>query len=74
MAAARAYVAEGLTRNERVAYLGEGRDEDLRQQLAGIPGVDDFVERGQLRVVDVSALATGDPSLEPAEELVVWPR
>jgi hypothetical protein len=69
VAAARAYVAEGLTRNERVAYLGEGRDEDLRRQLAGIPGVDDSVDRGQLRVVDVSALATGGPSLEPAEEL-----
>ena len=69
VAAARAYVAEGLTRNEQVAYLGEGRQRDLRRQLAGIPGVDDFVARGQLRVVDARTLAAADPPGEPAEEL-----
>src|SRR4051794_8017443 len=69
VAAARAYVAEGLTRNEQVAYLGEGRQRDLRRQLAGIPGVDDYVDRGQLRVVDARTLAAGDPPGEPAEEL-----
>jgi MEDS: MEthanogen/methylotroph, DcmR Sensory domain len=63
-------VAEGLRRNEQVAYLGEGRDRDLRRQLAGIPGVDDFVARGQLRVVDARTPPTGDPPPEPAEELV----
>jgi anti-anti-sigma regulatory factor len=70
VAAARAYVAEGLTQNEQVAYLGEGRHRDLRQQLAGIPGVDDYVDRGQLRVVDARTLPTADPPSEPAEELV----
>jgi len=65
VAAARAYVAEGLTRNEQVAYLGEGRQRDLRRQLAGIPGVDDYVDRGQLRVVDARTLPTADPPPEP---------
>src|SRR3954462_6799501 len=69
VAAARAYVAEGLTRNEQVAYLGEGRQRDLRRQLVGIPGVDDYVDRGQLRVVDARTLGTADPPPEPAEEL-----
>jgi hypothetical protein len=67
-AVARAYVAEGLTRNEQVAYLGEGRDRDLRLQLAGIPGVDDYVARGQLRV-DARTLPTADPPAQPADEL-----
>jgi len=69
-AAARAYVAEGLTRNEQLAYLGRGRDRDLRLQLAGIPGVDDYVARGQLWVVDARTLPTAGPASEPAEELV----
>lgn len=45
-AVASAFVAEGLRRNERVAYVGQGRPRELRADLAGIPNLDDRVGRG----------------------------
>jgi hypothetical protein len=35
-AVAKAFVAEGLGRDERVAYVGQGRPRELRHDLAGI--------------------------------------
>jgi anti-anti-sigma regulatory factor len=69
-AVASAFVAEGLGRNERVAYVGQGRPRQLRADLAGIPGLDERVDRGQLQVTDIAALPGSDPLSDPVDELI----
>src|SRR5215210_2986969 len=55
-AVARAFVAEGLGRDERVAYVGQGRPRELRHDLAGISDLQDCLDRGQLQVTDIAAM------------------
>ena len=64
-AVASGFVVEGLGRNERVAYLGPGRPGELRADLAGIPGLDERVDRGQLQLTDIAALPASDPLTDP---------
>jgi MEDS: MEthanogen/methylotroph, DcmR Sensory domain/STAS domain len=68
-AVARAFLAEGLGRHERVAYVGQGRPRELRRDLAGISGLEDCLDRGQLQVLDIAALPASDPAADPADEL-----
>jgi molybdopterin synthase catalytic subunit len=42
-AVARPYVAEGLARGERVAYVADRDPSELRQDLDGLPGLDEHV-------------------------------
>jgi hypothetical protein len=51
VAAARAYVTEGLSRQERVAYVSEVDSSKGFPDLGGIRGLDELVERGQLQLV-----------------------
>jgi hypothetical protein len=51
LAAARAYVTEGLIRQERVAYVSEVDSTRSFPALTGIPGLDEHVERGRLQLV-----------------------
>ena len=51
MAAAREYVTEGLSRQERVAYVSEVDSTASCPDLCGIPGLDEHVERGRLQLV-----------------------
>jgi anti-anti-sigma regulatory factor len=51
LAAARAYVAEGLSRQERVAYVSGVDPAGSLPDLIGIPGLAEHVERGRLQVV-----------------------
>jgi anti-anti-sigma regulatory factor len=51
LAAARAYVTEGLSRQERVAYVSEVGCTRSIPDLAGIPGLAEHVERGRLQLV-----------------------
>jgi hypothetical protein len=69
-AVASGFVVEGLGRNERVAYLGQGRPGELRADLAGIPGLDERVDRGQLQLTDIAALPASDPLTDPVDELI----
>ncbi|MDT0352117.1 MEDS domain-containing protein [Pseudonocardia charpentierae] len=50
-AAARQYVAEGLSRQERVAYVSEGDCTDVYPGLVGIPDLDEHVHQGRLQFV-----------------------
>jgi hypothetical protein len=67
---ARAFVAEGLGRDERVAYVGQGRPRELRHDLAGITDLQDCLDRGQLQVSDIAALPASDPAADPVDELI----
>jgi hypothetical protein len=69
-AVARAFVAEGLERDERVAYVGQGRPCELRQDLAGIANLEDCRDRGQLQVTDIAAMPASDPLTDPVDELI----
>jgi anti-anti-sigma regulatory factor len=69
-AVARAFLMEGLGRDERVAYVGEGRPGDLQRDLAGIPGLADCLDRGQLQVADIATMPASDPSTDPVDELI----
>lgn len=69
-AVARPYVSEGLARGERVAYVADRAASELRQDLDGLPGLDEHVERGRLQLVPVATLPDSDPS-DPDAELVV---
>ena len=69
-AVARPYVSEGLARGERVAYVADRAASELRQDLDGLPGLDEHVERGRLQLVPVATLPAADPS-DPDAELVV---
>jgi hypothetical protein len=42
---ARAFVMDGLGRDERVAYVGEGGPRDLQRDLVGLPNLQDCLER-----------------------------
>ena len=66
-AVARPYVAEGLARGERVAYVADRDPSELRQDLDGLPGLDEHVERGRLELVPVATLPASDPSVPDAE-------
>jgi hypothetical protein len=68
-AVARAYVTEGLTRDERVAYVSEGGPGELRHDLDGTPGLDEHLERGRLQLMPLDTLEAPDPSVHPAAEL-----
>jgi MEDS: MEthanogen/methylotroph, DcmR Sensory domain len=70
-AAARPYVAEGLARGERVSYVANGGLRELRQDLGGLPGLDEHVERGRLQLVPIATVPAADPAVDPAAELVV---
>src|SRR4051812_19421071 len=67
---ARAFVAEGLGRDERVAYVGQGRPRELRRDLAGIANLQDCLDRGQLQVTDIAAMPASDPAVDPVEGLI----
>jgi MEDS: MEthanogen/methylotroph, DcmR Sensory domain len=67
---ARAFVMEGLVREERVAYLGQGRSRDLQQDLVGVPGLQASLDRGQLQVADIATMPASDPSTDPVDELI----
>jgi hypothetical protein len=69
-AVARAFLMEGLGRDERVAYVGEGSSRDLQHDLAGIPGLEECLDRGQLQVADIAAMPASDPSTDPIDELI----
>src|SRR5918995_4794227 len=69
-AVARAFVAEGLGRGERVAYVGQGRPRELRHDLAGIPDLQECLDRGQLQVSDIAGMPASDPSTDPVDELI----
>jgi hypothetical protein len=69
-AVARAFVAEGLGRDERVAYVGQGRPRELRHDLAGISNLQDCLDRGQLQVSDIAGMPASDPATDPVDELI----
>jgi hypothetical protein len=71
MAIASPYVAEGLDRGERVAYVGEGDLSELRHDLDGISKLDEHLEFGRLQLVPVDTMPASDPSARPASELPV---
>jgi hypothetical protein len=71
IAVARPYVSEGLARGERVAYVADRAASELRQDLDGLPGLDEHVERGRLQLVPVATVPAADPAVDPAAELVV---
>jgi hypothetical protein len=52
VAGARAYLTEGLARDERVAYVSERPLDELRHDLDGVADLEGHVERGQLDVLD----------------------
>jgi hypothetical protein len=70
-AIARPYVAEGLARGERVAYVADRGRSELRQDLGGLPGLDEHLERGRLQLVPVATVPAADPAVDPVAELVV---
>ena len=65
-----AFVAEGLGRGERVAYVGQGRPRELREDLIGIPDLGDWLGRGQLQLIDAADLPASDPLSDPVDELI----
>jgi anti-anti-sigma regulatory factor len=65
-----AFVMEGLARDERVAYVGPGRPHELRHDLAGLPGLTERLDCGQLQVTDIGTLPASDPSTDPVDELI----
>ena len=67
---ARAFVLEGLGRDERVAYVGEGGPRDLQGDLVGVPGLQACLDRGQLQVADIATMPASDPSTDPVDELI----
>jgi len=68
-AVARAFVTEGLGRDERVAYVGQGRPRELRHDLVGLADLQDCLDRGQLQVTDIAAMPASDPAADPVDEL-----
>jgi hypothetical protein len=54
----RAFLSEGLRRNERVLYIGEGSEDELRRHVGGI-GFDEAISRGAARVASVSVAYGG---------------
>jgi hypothetical protein len=69
-AAARAFLAEGLDREERVAYLGPGGVGELQRDLVDLPGVADHLVRGRLQITDIATLPASDPATDPVDELI----
>jgi hypothetical protein len=69
-AVAGAFVAEGLGRGERVAYIGPGRPRELRRDLARIANLEECLDRGQLQVADIATWPASDPSTDPVDELI----
>jgi hypothetical protein len=59
VAAARAYVSEGLSRQERVAYVDSSGS---FTEVTGIRGLDEHVERGRLQLVPSAAVHVADVS------------
>ncbi|MDF2712765.1 MAG: hypothetical protein K0R62_8417 [Nonomuraea muscovyensis] len=71
VAGARAYLAGGLARDERVAYVSDRPLGELRHDLDGVPDLDDHLERGGLLLVPFDTLPATNPSVRPAAELPV---
>ena len=67
---ARAFVMEGLGRDERVAYVGQGGPRDLQGDLVGVPDLQACLDRGQLQVADIATMPASDPSTDPVDELI----
>ena len=71
VAGACAYVAEGLAQGERVAYVSDRLPGELRHDLAGVPDLDEHLDRGGLLLVPFDALPATSPSVRPSAELPV---
>ncbi|HWJ53743.1 MAG TPA: MEDS domain-containing protein [Propionibacteriaceae bacterium] len=71
VAGARAYLAEGLARDERVAYVSDRPPGELRHDLDGLPDLDEHLERGRLLLVPFGTLPATNPSVRPSAELPV---
>ena len=71
VAGARAYLAEGLARDERVAYVSDRPLDELRHDLDGVADLEGHLERGQLLLVPFDTLPATNPSVRPAAELPV---
>jgi MEDS: MEthanogen/methylotroph, DcmR Sensory domain len=69
MPEARAYLVEGLERNEGLAYVSEGDPGELRHDLDGIPGLDEHLDRGRIQLLPFDSLQRGEPAAHPATEL-----
>jgi hypothetical protein len=69
VAVARAYLAEGLAGQERVAYVADGGPDELRHELDGVPALDDELDRGGLLLLPLNTLPASDASTDPAVEL-----
>jgi hypothetical protein len=69
IAGARAYLAEGLARDERVAYISDRPPGELRHDLDGVPDRDEHLERGGLLLVPFDTLPATIPSVRPSTEL-----
>jgi hypothetical protein len=67
---ARAFLLEGLERDERVAYVGQGRSRDLQHDLVGVPGLQGCLDRGQVQVADIATMPASDQSTDPVDELI----
>jgi hypothetical protein len=68
-AEARAYLVEGLERNERLAYVSEGDPGELRHDLDGIAGLDEHLDRGRIQLLPFDSLQGAEPPVHPATEL-----
>ena len=69
VAGARAYLAEGLARDERVAYVSDNPPDELRHDLDGLADLEEHLKQGQLLLVPFDTLPATDPSVRPAAEL-----
>jgi anti-anti-sigma regulatory factor len=69
---ARRYLEEGLTRGERLLWIGEGDGTDLRTTTGPLADLDDLRARGVLQVLDVRAGYEGSGAFAPEEQFAFY--
>lgn len=74
VAGVRAYLAGGLARDERVAYVSDRPPGELRHDLDGVPDLDDHLERGGLLLVPFDTLPARTRRSVRRPSCQCWPR
>ena len=71
-AVARAYLADGLSRGERLLCVGGAVCDHLRSGAAALPDADGLVERGALSFLDVSGAYARAGQLSVEDQLAYY--
>jgi hypothetical protein len=64
------FLADGVAQGQRVVYIGNGSQKQLRSELSGLPGAESLLETGAAQVFSGTSVYATSPVLDGASPVV----